>query len=131
MPVPQLKTLAKKSGIAVKKIEKDYYPKAKKIAKDMGMEDNFAYIYGILENMLGIEESVVHKEIANGFLKSDKTLKEYLDSLYEGGVEEEITSSSIGPTPEGPKRKKDCDEEIEDEEDDEVEETCSKDHKKK
>jgi len=122
MPVPQLKALAKKSGVPLKKIEKDHYPKAKKIAKDMGMEDNYAYIYGILENMLGIKESTVHKEIANGFLKSDKTsLKEYLNSLYE-----EITSSDIAVTPEKAPKKKKCDEEDEEE----VEENCGKDHKK-
>jgi len=124
MPVPQLKTLAKKSGVKLKKIEKEYYPKAKKIATDMGMGDNFAYIYGILENMLDIKESTVHKEIANGFLKSEETsLKDYLNSLYE-----EITSADIGDTPEGAPKKKKCDEE---DDEDEVEENCGKDHKKK
>lgn len=96
VPLPQLKALSKKSGISLDKLEKEYYPKAKKAAKDMGMEKNFAYIYGVLENMLGISESTFPKFIADEFAKSDiKSLKKYIENMKE-----EITSSDVSPTPE-------------------------------
>ncbi len=131
MPIPQLKSLAKKAGVSLKKIEKEYYPKAKKIASEMGMKDNYAYIYGVLENMLGIEESTLPKEIADGFVKSNKkSLKEYLIDFYE-----EIVSSDFPDTPEGSPKKKKCDEEDDfDDEDDaelDVEENCGRNHKNK
>lgn len=58
----QKKTLAKKAGVSVKKVE-DYTKTAEKEAQDMGFSPSKnqnryqSYVYGIVENMLGLTES--------------------------------------------------------------------------
>lgn len=56
MPTPTIKNFAKRSGKSEKEVEA-LYQKAKEIAKEAGEEENFAYIIGILKNMLSINET--------------------------------------------------------------------------
>jgi ribosomal protein L12E/L44/L45/RPP1/RPP2 len=129
MPIPQLKDLAKKSGKSLAKIEKDLYPKAQKIAIEMGKKkDDYTYIFGVLKNMLGIEESISYDVLAKGFIKSKyKSLDEYLYNLKEM-----IISADIPETPEkAPKTKKSSEEEENEEENEEESVKFPKKNKKR
>jgi len=48
-----IKSFAEQSGKSTKEIE-DLWDKAKKIAKEQNEDHNYAYITGILKNMIGI-----------------------------------------------------------------------------
>ena len=54
MPVPALKSIARKSGKSLNKIEK-YWERAKKAAAKQGQADNYAYIMGVTKHMAGVE----------------------------------------------------------------------------
>ena len=56
MPVPQLKSMAAKSGKDLDTLE-GYYQKAKKEAHEQDKGDNYAYIMGIVKNMAGLSET--------------------------------------------------------------------------
>lgn len=84
MPKNIIKSFAKKTKKSISEIEK-LYKSAEKEAVKMGMEDNYAYIIGILKNMLGIEESI-------------STYKRY-ESIKDK-YEEILISSSISVRPE-------------------------------
>ena len=87
MPENIIKSFSQKSGKPEKEIEK-LWKKAKKLAKDMGEEDNYAYTVGVLKNMLGIEESSPLEK----WLKSDST--NFLKFISE---EEGLVSTDISP----------------------------------
>lgn len=58
MPTPQLKTFAQQSGKSLPEVEK-LWQKAKKIADEMGEGNNYAYVTGVLQSMLGLDEQSV------------------------------------------------------------------------
>lgn len=54
MPIPALKSMAKKTGKSVKTLER-YWDDAKKSAKKQSPKDKYAYIMGIVQKRAGIE----------------------------------------------------------------------------
>ena len=100
MPADNLKSLANKAGVSVDKAEK-MWDEAKKLAEDKGLkqdsENYWAYVVGIVKNMLGIEsisslhdvlsEAVISKSSAS-FMKSRmRKVTDELSKLDDGGTE--------------------------------------------
>ena len=61
MPANIIKSFSKKSGKSEEEVE-SLWQKAKSIAKEANREEDYAYIVGILKNMLSINESISFKE---------------------------------------------------------------------
>lgn len=57
MPSSIVLSFAKQTNKSVEEVE-ELWNKAKKIAKEQGQENNYAYITGILKKMLGLNENV-------------------------------------------------------------------------
>ena len=57
MPLSIVLSFAKQTNKSVEEVE-ELWNKAKKIAKEQGQENNYAYITGILKKMLGLNENV-------------------------------------------------------------------------
>lgn len=66
MPTPQLKTFAQQSGKTVAEVEK-LWQKAKKIADEMGEGGNYAYVTGVLQSILGLDEQSVRKVVGAAY----------------------------------------------------------------
>jgi len=77
MPANIVKSLAKKSKKTVEEVEKKW-DKAKKIAKEEGEENNYAYITGILKKMLKIKSfNERYEEIISSLITEAMTRKEW------------------------------------------------------
>lgn len=109
MAKPVLKSFAKQSGKSLKDVEK-LWVKAEAEASKMGQKDNYAYITGILKNMLGIDESFTndYKKLSKDFIKSDKkTFKEFeADGIVSADITDVPETYSKGKK----KDKKKCEE---------------------
>lgn len=99
MPTPVLKSLATKAGVSMSKAE-DMWDAAKKEAKQMGQEDNYAYITGIVKTMMGLDEADLrqtNKRIAKLFLKSKfKNFDEFIEAV----LKDEVISTNFNDVPE-------------------------------
>lgn len=90
MPVPQLKTLAKKSGKSLSKIEQ-YWDEAKKAAEEKGLTGDsfFSYAMGVVNNRVrGKKKMSKKKETAryhpNDFLLAGLTYEMLITSVHAG-----------------------------------------------
>jgi len=63
MPAPVLKSLAAAAGVSMAKAE-ELWAKAKERAAEEGKADNYAYITGILKNMLGLSKPDTEEAVA-------------------------------------------------------------------
>lgn len=96
MPDKIIKDYAKKTDKSKREIEK-LWKKAVKIADEMGQSGNYAYIQGIVQNMLDLDESVSKRMVKNYFLEkyleSGKPFNKFI---------EDITSVDFSVRPENP-----------------------------
>lgn len=110
MPSAVVKSFAKQTGKSVKDVEK-LWDKAKKEASKMGRKDDYAYITGILKNMLGINESYSddYKKISHAFIQSNFTnFKEFeIESEDDGTISTDLKVKPEG-SPKVKKKDKDC-----------------------
>ena len=72
MPSALIKSFSKKTGKTDNEVE-TLYNKAKEQAKEQGKEKNYAYIAGILKNMLGLKKANFSvSEVVSYFLESNE-----------------------------------------------------------
>jgi hypothetical protein len=78
LPAPVLQGLAKQAGITLAKAE-EYWDKAKKLAKDQGHEDDYAYIVGIVKKMMGLTKESHVCEILDSIARIKRIDFTYID----------------------------------------------------
>ena len=94
MPSNVVQSFATKTGKSVSEVEK-LWDKAKKSAADQGRAEDYAYITGILKNMLGLGEKTERVTLKQ-FLESKKSFNE----LYEDA---QVSGDFTAITPTNPK----------------------------
>jgi len=83
MPVPALKSLAKKAGIGMEKAEK-LWKQAKSIAADEGRAEDWPYVMGILKKSMGMREDVCFADELLDKVVNGSSPEEALQGLQEG-----------------------------------------------
>lgn len=99
MPTPIIKTFAKETGKSLAEVEK-LWDESKELAKQKGLDDNYAYIVGILKNKLGIGESMsrarqIIDKISVREAKASDAIKDLIDTDFSASDDEKGKAAQL------------------------------------